>query len=136
MSRPLRPIERGTASTGPIRLPPQWDGADEVQLETTPRTPAASEAFTPHELEARIEALAEIVAAEQPTETIRGQCWGCGKTPPLLNKGPMHPSKVPGWVVRPQENSMRFSAPEVWCPTCTSMPGFGCVEEPESANDD
>lgn len=131
MNRPLRPFERGEASTGPIRLPPQWDHADKVQIETTPLVPEANQAFSPHELAARIEALAEIVAAEEPDEDIRGQCWGCGRQPPRANKWPQHPSKVPGWVVRPQEHASRFHQPEVWCPDCARMGGFGCVEEQE-----
>lgn len=83
MNRPLRPFERGEASIGPIRLPPQWDHADKVQIETTPLVPEARHAFTPAELDARIEAMADYTYYEQqsvrknpdtPDRVVQVQC--------------------------------------------------------------
>lgn len=114
---------------GPIHGP-QLDTADRIEIGTTPATPEARAAFSPHELAARLEAMAELAANGAPMhEDTRGQCWGCGKLPPLASKGIMQPSSMPGWVVRPQANAARFKAPEVWCPECAAMGGFGAVQK-------
>lgn len=113
-----------------------------VDVHSTRTTPAASEVFSPNELEARLEAYAEILAqgeslfedGSEPDETVRNACWGCGETPPLREDGtqPMA-TKMPGWVVMERAGNYLV---EIWCPECAAMPGFGCVEEPEPEEED
>jgi hypothetical protein len=62
-----------------------------------------------------------------PPEGERGVCWGCGvKGDWPVGPGTRAIAARSGWLIQ------RFGGnwmPEVWCPACVAMGGFGCVEE-------
>jgi hypothetical protein len=67
-----------------------------------------------------------------PDDTEWHECWGCRAATPLRKRGGRvrraQPSKTPGWLVQSFRGNWM---PEVWCPACVAMGGFGCVEEGE-----
>lgn len=110
-------IRRGEALTAVVPLP----------IETTPACPAARTVFTPHEMDARLAALAELAAQRKPLSgggkgerklKPRATCWACGKRCPH----PTHPRMV-GWACRiaPGVNG---DVVEVYCVPCHQKWGW------------
>lgn len=102
----------------------------EAQVETTNVSVYAARALTPNQLAVHLEAMAELIEANDSDRGKAGPakaCWGCGKRTPAAEKGGHKMAcKVPGWVT-----IRRKRMTETWCPECAAIPGFGCVEEVE-----
>jgi len=100
-------------------LEPAGIGCERIDLDSTPITPAAHDAFTEVELDERIERMRVAAEEADPIRKTRSQCWACDS---YCESGNLVASA--GWYSRKLSGTYA-AVREVYCPECFNQWGWG-----------